>query len=128
MKNLSSLKWEEEKQRREKLQEVLNHELHGTPGQEQLGALLEEYHNVLSLDKKDWGEMDLIELHTDTGDAAPRKYPVRRVPFAVREEIARKLQEMQGTNVIQPSSSPCASLMVLVQEEDRMLHFLHRLP
>ena len=71
-----SVKEEEEKQRKEKLREALRSELDGTPGQEQFGALLEEYHEVFSLGKEDRGETDLIELHIDTGDAAPRKYPV----------------------------------------------------
>jgi len=79
--------------------------------------LLEEYHNVFSLGKEDRGETELIELHIDTGDAMPRKYPVRRVPFAVREELARNLQEMQDSHVIQPSNSPWASPVVLVRKD-----------
>ena len=70
-------------QRKEKLHEALKPELSGTRGEQQLGALLEEYHEVFSLGKDDRGETDMIELHIDTGDAAPQKYLVRRVPFAV---------------------------------------------
>ena len=80
-----------------------------------------EYHQVFSLEKGDRGETNLIELHIDTGDAEPRKYPVRRVPFAVREEIARNIQEMQEAGVIQPSDSPC---VVLVQKRDGTLCFV----
>ena len=101
----------------------MREELDGTPGQEQLGALLEEYHEVFSLDKEDRGETELIELNIDTGDATPRKYPVHRVPFAVREEIARSVREMQDANVIQPSNSPWASPVVLVRKKDGTLHF-----
>ena len=114
---------EEEKQRGEKLREMLKKKLDGTLGQEQLGALLEEYNEVFSLGKEDRGETDLIELHIDTGDTVPRKYPVRRVPFAVRNEIARNLQEMQNANVIQPSNSPWASPVVLVRKKDGTLRF-----
>ena len=85
--------------------------------------MLEEYHEVFSLGKEDRGETDLIELHIDTGDAVPWKYPVRRVPFAVRDEIARNLQEMQDANVIQPSISPWASPVVLVRKKDGTLRF-----
>ena len=63
-------------QRKEKLREALKLDLDGTPGEEQLSAVLEEYREVFSLGKEDRGETDLIELHIDTGDAAPRKYPV----------------------------------------------------
>ena len=48
---------------------------------------------------------------------------MRRVPFAVRDEIARNLQEMQDANVIQPSNSPWASPVVLVRKKDRTLRF-----
>ena len=85
--------------------------------------MLEGYHEVFSLSKGDRGETDVIELHIDMGDATPRKYPVRRVPFAVRDEIARNLQEMQDGNVIQPSNSPWASPVILVRKKDGTLHF-----
>lgn len=65
----------------------------------------------------------MIELHINTGDAVPRKYLVGRVPFAVRDEIAHNLQEMQAANVIQPSSSPWASPVVLVWKRDGTLRF-----
>ena len=121
--NTPSIEEEEVKQRKEKLREALKPELDGTPGEEPLSGLLEEYHEVFSLGKGDRGETDLIELHIDTGDATPRKYPVRRVPFAVRDEIARNLQEMQDANVIQPSNSPWASPVVLVRKKDGTLRF-----
>ena len=111
------------KTKKGKLCELLKPELDGTSGEEQLDTLFEEYHEVFSLSKEDRGETDLIELHIDTGDAMPRKYPVRQVPFAVREEIARNLQEMQEANVIQLSNSPWASPMVLVRKKDGTLCF-----
>ena len=54
----------------------------------------------------------------DTGDARPKKYPVRRMPFAVRQEVARQLHNMQRNGVIQPSKSPWASPVVLVKKRD----------
>ena len=90
----------EVERRKQLLWKTLGDELNKETGGEQLKALLGEYHQVFSLSKKDRGETDMIELHIDTGDAVPQKYPVRRVPFAVREEIVRNLQEMQDANVI----------------------------
>ena len=103
--NTPSVEEEEVKQRKEKLREALKPGLDGTPGEEQLSGLLEEYHEFFSLNKGDQEETDLIELHIDTGDATPRNNPVCQVPFAVRDEIAHNLQEMQDGNVIQPSNS-----------------------
>ena len=48
---------------------------------------------------------------------------MRRVTFAVRDEIACNLQEMQDANVIQPSNSFWASPVVLVRKKDRTLRF-----
>ena len=113
----------EEEGRKEKLRDMLDLKPNGTPEQKQLGALLEDYHDVFSLRKDDRGETQLVELHIDTGDAEPRKYPVRRVPFAVRKEIAQNLREMQDANIIQPSNSPWASPVVLVRKKDGTLRF-----
>ena len=68
-------------------------------------------------------ETDLVELQIDTGDASPIKQQVRRMPFAVRQEVARQLREMQRAGVIRPSNSPRASPVVLVRKKDGSLRF-----
>ena len=88
---------------------------------EQLVTLLGRYHNVFSLVEGERGETDLTSIHISTGDATPKKHPVRRVPFAVRREVARQLAHMQEQGVIQPSSSPWASAIVLVRKKDGSL-------
>ena len=85
-----------------------------------LTSLLEEYHDVFTLEDGERGETDLVKLHIETGDASPIAQSVRRVPFAVRKEVARQLQEMQRNNVIQPSHSPWASPIVLVRKKDTL--------
>ena len=112
--------------RKKQLKELLKEEFDdiSLPSTEKdlLLSLLEEYNDVFSLDGER-GETDLIELEMDTGNAAPRRQPPRRVPFAVRKEIAKQLKEMQAGNVIQPSNSPWASPIVLVQKKDGTLRF-----
>ena len=54
----------------------------------------------------------------ETGDASPKKQPVRRVPFALRQELTKQLQKMQEEEVIQPSNSPWSSAIVLVRKKD----------
>ena len=54
----------------------------------------------------------------NTGDAEPRKCAPRRMPFAVQEEVARQLKTMQAAKVMQPSTSPWASLVVMVHKKD----------
>ena len=38
------------------------------------------------------------------------------MPFAVRQEVAKQLQDMQESAVIQPSSSPWASPVVMIRK------------
>lgn len=57
-----------------------------------------------------------MEIHTN--DAAPKKVPACRMPFAVRQEVAHQLREMQRAGVIQPSSSPWVSPVVMVRKKD----------
>ena len=51
--NTPSVEDEGVQQRKEKLREALKLDLDGTPGEEQLSAVLEEYHEVFSLGKED---------------------------------------------------------------------------
>ena len=79
---------------------------------EKLLLLLEEYHDVFSLEDSERGETDVIEVHIDTCGAPPQAQPVRRIPFAVHQEVVRQLQQMQEDGIIQPSNSPWASPIV----------------
>ena len=57
-------------------------------------------------------------MEINTGDASPMKQPTRRIPFTLRQEVARQLDQMQKQGVIQPSRSPWASPVVLVKKRD----------
>ena len=59
-----------------------------------------------------------MTMDIDTGDASPRKQPPRRMPFMVREEVARQLKCVQQDGVIQPSNSPWSSPVVMVKKKD----------
>ena len=92
-------------------------ELHSET-KEQLLCLLREHNKAFSLEEGERGETDLIEFQIDTGDTTPLRQRARRMPFAVRKEVARQLHAMQETGVVQPSSSPWASPVVLVRKKD----------
>ena len=83
-----------------------------------LKDFLVEHHEAFSIDPGERGESDLVRMEVDTGDATPRRQPVRRLPFALRQEVARQLKDMQQSGVIQPSSSPWASPVVMVRKKD----------
>ena len=93
------------------------------PEKKLLCNFLAENHLAFSLEKGERGETDLIQMEIDTGDAAPKKQPIRRMPYAARSEIARQLKDMQENGVIQASKSPWSSPVVLVQKKDGSLRF-----
>ena len=108
----------QEGERREKLLELL--QLHDVPQSEtgRLRSFLADNHDVFCLEGGDRGETSLVAMEIDTGDAPPRKQPPRRMPFLVRKEVARQLENMQQDGVIQPSNSPWSSPVVMVRKKD----------
>ena len=73
---------------------------------------------MFALEDTDHGEADLVQLEIDTSGASPIKQPIRRMPYAAKEEVARQLRKMRQLQVIQPSKSLWASPVVLVQKKD----------
>lgn len=64
-----------------------------------------------------------MEFKIDTGDAYPKRQPIRRIPFAARQEISDQLEKMQKNGIIKPSESSWASPVVLVRKRDGTLRF-----
>ena len=108
--------------RKQKLATLLREDL---PWQErsQLHSFLLEHHQAFSLEDGERVETSLVQMQIDTGDSSPRRQPPHRIPFAVRQEVATQLRKMQDGGVIQPSSSPWASPVVLVGKRDGTLRF-----
>lgn len=67
--------------------------------------------------------MNLVKHKVDTGDHPPIKQPVRQFPFVYHDKITKMVEEMKQTGVIQPSSSPWASPVVLVPKKDGSYRF-----
>ena len=51
-------------------------------------TFLGQYHDVFSLEDGKRGETDLTEMVIETGDSPPQRVPARRMPLAVRREVA----------------------------------------
>ena len=88
---------------------------------DRLRRLLLDHQEAFALEDGERGETDLVQMTTVM--PCPVDGPVRRIPFAVRLEVARQLDEMQSRGVIQPSSSPWATPVVLVRKKDGSLRF-----
>ena len=116
---------EQQSTREEKFQSILSQaEMSVSPHErEKLIKLLLTNHQAFALEEGERGETDLLQFTIDTGDAAPKKQSARRMPFAVRQEVNRQLKQMMEQGVIQASSSPWASPIVLVKKKDGTLRF-----
>ena len=110
--------------REEKLKELVGKpKLLDERQREELLNLLTSHHSAFCLDDQDRGETNLVEMEIHTGEEAPRRAAARRMPFAVRQEVARQLESMQEAGIIEPSSSPWSSPVVMVRKKDGSLRF-----
>ncbi|GFT72329.1 hypothetical protein TNCV_3608951 [Trichonephila clavipes] len=64
-----------------------------------------------------------ITILEDTGEHPPIKQNPRRLPFTKQEEIQKLIKDMKNNDVIEPSSSPWASSIVLVRKKDGSTRF-----
>ena len=94
-----------------------------TEEQQQLYAVLLEHADLFAGGTNDFGRTSKIKHGINTGDAAPVRQQVRRIPPVRREEARKLLSDMVKEDVIQPSSSPWASPIVLVPKKDGTVRF-----
>ena len=86
-------------------------------------AVLSEYQDIISGGSGDLGRTSKIYHGIDTGEARPIRQAPRRVPGHRREEVQHHLEEMLSQDIVQPSSSPWASPIVLVRKKDGSTRF-----
>jgi len=92
-----------------------------------LEQLLVCYEDVFSKSEYDLGRTDAIEHCIDTGSAKPVRQQLRRFPPAHVETISKHVDDMLSQGIIEPTSSPWASNVVLVRKR-LQLQVLYRLP
>ena len=85
--------------------------------------LLTSFSDVLASSTTDLGRTDKLQHSIYTGDAEPIRQPVRRISPHRREEVRTLLDEMLKNDVVEPSTSPWASPIVLVQKKDGSTRF-----
>jgi len=95
---------------------------HLTPAdRSSLRALLLENHDVFAITSEQQGYCDVAPHTIDTGSHPPIRQPAYRVPYRHRTELQTLLSSLLHKGVIQPSSSPWASPVVLVPKKDGSL-------
>ena len=69
------------------------------------------------------GRTDKVKHHIETTDPTPIKQRARRFPIHQRDEGNKIVEEMLSADVIEPSSSPWSSPVVLVKKKDGSTRF-----
>ena len=79
-----------------------------------LKKLLLKYQDAFAKAPTELGKCSLLKHKIDTAEAAPVRQPMRRTPQAFEGEEEKYLKEQLAAGVIQPSSSPSSSPIVMV--------------
>ena len=81
-----------------------------------INQLLNSFQDVLSKDEFDPGKTHLVHHHIEIGDAPSVKLPPRHIPLAFADGDCKELEKLKRRGVIQPSTSPWAAPLVMVQK------------
>ncbi|GBN10299.1 Retrovirus-related Pol polyprotein from transposon 297, partial [Araneus ventricosus] len=85
--------------------------------------LLKEFQNLFSTCDADVGRCNMTQHRINTGDHPPIKQYPRRLPLAMKEEADNLVKEMVDNRIIEESSGPWASPIVLVKKKDGSTRF-----
>lgn len=89
----------------------------------QLSQVVEAFEDIFALDQSDLGSTDLVTHSINTADNPPLRQPPRRIPFALRQQVERMVDQMMEDGIVVPSNSPWASPIVLVAKKDGSTRF-----
>ena len=92
---------------------------------EKAHGLLQEYHDIFSLEKHDMGhtKMTKHKIVLKDPDTPPFKEWFHRIPPPQVDEVREHLKLMLDAGVVRPSNSPWCNAVVLVKKKDGSLHF-----
>ena len=91
---------------------------------EKARGLLQEYHDIFSLEKHDMGHTNATKhkIVLKDPDTPPFKERFHRIPPPQLDEVREHLKLMLDAGVVRPSNSPWCNAVVLVRKEDGFLH------
>ena len=89
----------------------------------QLDILLAEYADIFATTSLDLGHTSIIEHKIDTGNASPIKQQPYRASHSQKVSIEHHINDMLDQGIIEVSSSPWSSPVVLVKKKDGSTRF-----
>ena len=92
-------------------------------GKEELAALVSQFSDIFSKGTDDIGRTHLTQHEIKTGDAAPIKQRPRLIPLKLRDQVEQQKEEMLRDGVIEESTSPWCSPIVMVRKKDGNYRF-----
>ena len=91
--------------------------------QQELYTFLLGFADVFAFTNAEMGRTDKLQHNITTETKHPIRSPPRRMPAVHKEEVHQLIQDMLARNVIQPSTSPWASPVVIVRKKDGSARF-----
>ncbi|GBN33121.1 hypothetical protein AVEN_20966-1 [Araneus ventricosus] len=88
-----------------------------------VSELLQEFQNLFSTSDSDVGSCNMTQHGINTGNHPRIKQYPRRLPLAKKEEAESLVKEMVDNGIIEESSEPWASPIVLVKKKDGSTRF-----
>ena len=88
-----------------------------------LGELLKKHESLFAEKDTELGQTNVVHMNIDTGSHPPIRQRPYRTPFAQRPLVEQHIASMIDANVIEPSTSPWASPIVIVPKKDGSKRF-----
>ncbi len=107
------------------LQELIERSSEGFSARDKakIRRLINEYSDIFVQSDMDLGMAHGVKHSIDVGQARPVRQRPRRLPHVKQEEADHQLKGMLGKGIVEPSTSPWASPIVLVTKKDGTMRF-----
>ena len=100
------------------LRDMIPQEFRNTSKENTLVQLLYNYRDIFVTQPGELGRTDVMKHEINTGDAAPIRVPKRRLPAKQEEIVSEELKKMIEKGVVEESTSPWSSPVVIVKKKD----------